>query len=114
MDHMYLLQYRDFANPEFTPSWDEHLLKSGNPRLMPTLTLIEWIERQLESEDQTRIRHQLLAETHRQWHEGHAGIYTCCIQGTLRHSTAERMKAIGIKIEDGIYMDPTGQVWRVE
>lgn len=42
--------------------WDEDALSLGRPRAMDTPTLIEWIQRQLETEEETEARHQEIRE----------------------------------------------------
>jgi hypothetical protein len=81
MDHLYLLKYRDYGNDKFLPSWSEQELELGNPRVMSNGSLIEWIERQLETPAQTTRRHQLLDQTHEQWHDTHPGVHACCFRG---------------------------------
>lgn len=38
-------------------NWNENQLSLGKPRCMDTPTLIEWIQRQLETEEETHARH---------------------------------------------------------
>lgn len=38
-------------------TWDARVLELGKPDLMDTPTLIEWIERQLETPEETEARH---------------------------------------------------------
>lgn len=38
-------------------NWNENQLSLGKPRCMDTPTLIEWIQRQLETEEETHERH---------------------------------------------------------
>lgn len=68
----------------FLPDWDNDQLSLGKPHCMDTLTLIEWIERQLETEQETRNRHEFMRELYKLWHGDHQGIYGCCINGGFR------------------------------
>lgn len=79
MDHMYLLHYKVYGNDRFLPSWSERAIELGNPKVMDNATLIEWIERQLETEAETIRRHALLHQTHENWHQSHPGLWSCCI-----------------------------------
>ena len=124
MDHMYLLHYRVYGNDRFLPSWSERAIELGNPRVMDNATLIEWIERQLETEAETIRRHSLLHETHLQWHQSHPGIYTCCISGGMKRGSypANLLRTIGVKVGDhelpnGMKVEtwraPDGKLWDV-
>jgi hypothetical protein len=65
------------------PDWDERILELGNPELMDPPTLIEWIQRQLESEEDTKARHAEMSRLHRAWHRSGGGaglILACCIR----------------------------------
>lgn len=64
------------------PDWDERVLELGKPAIMDTPTLIEWIQRQLETPEETQNRRDEMAALHKEWHRtgaGRFGIYTCCI-----------------------------------
>lgn len=59
--------------------WDENSLSLGLPACMDTPTLIEWIQRQLETKEKTAERHGILREEHAAWHATTPGIYACCM-----------------------------------
>jgi hypothetical protein len=52
---------------------------------MDTSTLIEWIQQQLETKEETEARHQVLKDEHQRWHQESGVISACCIKvGKLR------------------------------
>ncbi len=61
------------------PAWDRNLLDLGAPYVMDTATFIEWLERQLETPEETEKRQQAREDRHREWHRTAIGIYSCCI-----------------------------------
>lgn len=63
----------------FLPDWNEDALSLGRPKAMDTPTLIEWIERQLETPEEGVYRELMRSRLHQKWHDEHPGIYTCCI-----------------------------------
>lgn len=69
--------------------WSDTGLSLGKPACMDTDTLIEWIQRQLETEAETRERHDEYLQAHRLWHELNPGIWACCI-------TASRVSPVGV------------------
>lgn len=67
--------------PDDPQGVDQTALERGKPELMSTETLIEWIQRQLETKAETEARCRAKAQAHRRWHETHLGIVSgCCIQ----------------------------------
>lgn len=64
------------------PDWNPDDLKRGKPELMDNPTYIEWMNRQLETEEETIQRLNLMKEEHMEWHRNTPGIFTCCIQVT--------------------------------
>lgn len=68
------------ATDRHQPDWDDNQLSLGKPDCMDTPTLIEWIERQLETPAETKYRHTVMQADHLKWHEHNPGIYACCIQ----------------------------------
>lgn len=67
------------ATDNHLPDWDENALSLGVPRVMDTPTLIEWIQRQLETLDETEKRLEEMRRQHREWHQTAPGIFSCCI-----------------------------------
>ncbi len=59
-------------------TWDEDQLSLGRPAAMDTDTLIEWIYRQLETEEETQARHQTERRAHEATHVP-GTINACCI-----------------------------------
>lgn len=47
---------------------------------MDTPTFLEWIQRQLETPEETAARLDALREEHEEWHRNTPGIYSCCIR----------------------------------
>lgn len=71
-----------------TRLWDEDALSLGRPSCMDTPTLIEWIEQQLESKEETEVRHQVIAEARK------SAILSCCIQtGSMSINEARAIRA---------------------
>lgn len=62
------------------PDWDDNQLSLGKPACMSTPTLIEWIQRELETPEETTRRHEAMAKMHELWHVQNPGIYACCIK----------------------------------
>ena len=63
--------------------WDERALELGNPATMDAPTLVEWIQRQLETSEETAERHREERRLHRAWHETNPGgaiIAGCCLR----------------------------------
>lgn len=64
------------------PDWNNQQLELGRPAVMDTPTLIEWIQRQIETPQETLQRRQEMHLVHAEWHRtgsGRFGIYACCI-----------------------------------
>lgn len=83
------------ATDRSLPDWDDNQISLGKPECMSTPTLIEWIQRQLETPEETRARHDLMKIRHRIWHENTHGIYACCITSGIitvnEHRSSERL-----------------------
>lgn len=77
---------------QFLPNWNTQQLELGVPTLMDTVTLIEWIQQQLETERNTYARHEERRELHRLWHINTPGIFGCCINAgvAMLFTTNER------------------------
>jgi len=58
--------------------WNEQDLELGHPSVMDTPTLIEWIQRQLETPEETKDRHYLEQLEHLKTHIPGV-ISACCI-----------------------------------
>lgn len=64
------------------PDWDERALELDNPACMDVPTLVEWIQRHLETPAETAARHEDMRAKHFDWHVNGAGrglILACCI-----------------------------------
>lgn len=79
----------------YEKEWDDRQLSLGNPRCMDTPTLIEWIQRQLESPEETTERHRVQLEKHQAWHRSNPGIYACCIQTSTFYQALRGMGLYG-------------------
>jgi hypothetical protein len=94
------------------PDWNEDQLSLGKPQAMDTPTLIEWIQRQLETPVQTLARFLQMQEEHREWHQSGGGagmILACCIRTGPPRSEYERIVAKYDKPEwrasiDGVWL----------
>lgn len=76
------------------PAWDANALSLGAPHAMDTATFIEWLERQLETPEETENRQKAREERHFEWHTKNPGIYACCIRvGTLTWNETRSMNA---------------------
>lgn len=75
------------------PDWSENALSLGKPELMDVPTLIEWIQRQLETKEETKARFDEMQRLHEEWHTsgvGAWGIYACCIRVGGRPTRGEQ------------------------
>lgn len=90
--------------------WDERVLELNNPKIMDTPTFIEWIQRQLESPEETKARHAELDEKHAEWHRNTPGIFSCCIKiGTLSMNDVGEGEFDATKIQVGTINFATGE-----
>jgi hypothetical protein len=102
--------------PPGQPDWDERVLLLGKPKLMDTPTLIEWIQRQLETPAQTLIRFLVMRREHREWHKSQPGIYTCCINLGHTHPEYDRILRRYNDLDMGdveSWNSYVGRVWQI-